>query len=592
MKKIFILALLAVFSVNAFAQNTPPPAAAAFDLPAYGVRIEPDRRLMVVLAALEAAGFETPISERGADFRRKLRADLENIDPKFRERMKNFIDQYKKRNPQDSQAELLAPFVSMAYALSPVPDLSEPRRTDDLPGELLEVLDFAPLVREFYRQPGFAQKLDEYVKDYQTEGDQMRRSTEIMVKQLLDYLRTRPQTVYIERVKTEAQSAKNKKLEKTEIVERERRFYVVPEMLAPRGAINFRNVSDDYYVIVPPGTDLSESEARRAYLLYVIDPLVIKNAKDISTFREGIKALLDERRKTNPNISPDIFLAVSRSLAAAADAKEIEYRKGRNAMAQARARIAQLKTDEEKRAVSTQLIAFQQKLADETARQLSEAYENGAVLSFYFAKQLDGLAESGFDIAGSLRDIILSLDPTKETARLAEFAEARKRAERVRSENVKVATTVVENPVTKRLLTIDEIIKAKNYPEAEKQLNQLLGENPNDVRIYYTLGRLTSLNAEDADDEEELKAQLLKAKDYYEKVLKSAEKRDNPQSTEPKIDPALLSLTYAALGRIHEFYGETEYAIKIYEKAIELGSPTDESVKQAKAARERLMKEQ
>ena len=587
MKKILILALLAIFSVNAFAQNPPP---AGFDLSNYGVRIEPDRRLMVVMAALEAAGMETALTEQGADFRRRLQTDIQGLDPDLRARMKTFVELYKKRNPKATPGELLAPFISMAYALSPVPDLAEPSRTDNLPGELLDVLDFAPLVREFYRRSGIAAKLDDYVKIYQGEGDKMRKPAELMVKQLLDYLHTRPQTTYIDRVKTRSQDSKNKKLEKTEIFERERRFYVVPEMLAPRGTINFRNVGDDYYVIVPPATDLSDSEARRAYLLFVMDPLVLNNAKDIVTFRDGIKTLLDERRKENPNISPDVFLAVSRSLVAAADAKEIEFRKTRNATAQARAKIAQMKTDDERRAVSAELNAFKLKLTDETARQLSEAYENGAVLAFYFARQLDGLAESGFDVAGSLRDIILSLDTTKEASRLAEFAEARKRAQGTRAQTVKVAATVVENPVTKRLLTIDEIIKAKNYPEAEKQLNQLLGENPADARIYYALGRVTSLVAESAADEDELQTRLLKAKEYYENVIKLNDK--NKAGTEPKVDRALLSLTYTALGRIHEFYGETEYAIKIYEKAIEVGDPADEAVRQAKAAREKLMKEQ
>jgi hypothetical protein len=46
-----------------------------------------------------------------------------------------------------------------------------------------------------------------------------------------------------------------------------------------------------------------------------------------------------------------------------------------------------------------------------------------------------------------------------------------------------------------------------------------------------------------------------------------------------------------ALGRIYEFYGETEYAVKIYEAAIKLNNTGDESYKQAVAARDRLLKE-
>jgi tetratricopeptide (TPR) repeat protein len=582
MKRVLLIVLLAVFSVNAFAQNTQ----SRFDLSGYGVRIEPDKRLMVVMASLEAAGMETPLTEKGAEFRRKLQADLQDLNPELRQKLKTFVDQYKRRHPDASQAEVISPFVSMAYTLSPVPDLTDPARTSDLPGDLLEVLDFAPLVREFYRR-SFNTKIDAYLKDYQSAGDAMRKSAAEMVGELLEYLHTKPQLTYIERVKVSAPSAKDKKkpLQKVEIRERERRFFIVPELLASKGTINFRNVGDDYYAIVPPDTDLSVSEVRRAYLQYVIDPLVASNAKDISTFRAGIKNLLDERRKKNADISPDIFLTVSRSLVAAVEAKEIEFRKTRIATAQARNKIDSVKTVEEKKAVSAELEAFKKSLADETALQLSEAYERGAVLAFYFADQLKGFEGSGFDIASSLRDMILSLDTTKETNRLAQFADARKRALSAREErrkNTGGKEIIIENAVTKRLLDIDKIIQAKNYPAAETELRRLLAQNPSESRIYYTLGRVASLAAEGAN-EAETKRRLLEAKVAYENVIRSAS---------PKTDRTLISLSYVALGRIYEFYGETEYAIKIYEAAIKLGNTMDDSYKQAVAARDKLMKEQ
>ena len=625
MKKVFLLVLTAVFSFNIFAQNQPPQ----FDLSNYGVRVEPDKRLIIVLASLEAAGLETPLSSQGAEFRQRLNADLEKLNPALRARMRVFVEQYAKRFAENykqrfsdkeqqenfsavferyrrgalSEGEkkeflakydtfipaLIAPFISMSYALSPVPDLSEPSRSLDLPDDLLEVLDFAPLVREFYRNSGIREKLDVYIKEYyQAEGDKMRPSAVQMVRDLLDYLHTRPQTTYIEKVKVAAQTAKNKKntLKNTEPLVRERRFYIVPEMLAPQGTVNFRNISDDYFAIVPPATDLSNSETRRAFLQFVVDPLVLNNAKDIATLSTGVKALIEERRKENPNISPDIFLAVSRSLIAAIDAKETEYRKTQIATAQARRKIDVTNGVDEKRKVSAELETFKRNLKDETALQLSQAYENGAVLAFYFARQLDGLAESGFDIAGSLRDMILSLDTTKETGRLAEFAEARERAEKSREfrrNNVDSAPTIAENPVTKKLLGIEEIIKTKNYTEAEKQLRQLLNEVPGESpRIYYTRGRVASLSAEGINDVEQRKKRLQEAQIFYSNVIRSATNQT---------DPALLSLSYVALGRIHEYFGESEYAIKIYEAAIRIGN-VGESYKEAEAARERLMKEQ
>jgi len=392
---------------------------------------------------------------------------------------------------------------------------------------------------------------------------------------------------YTERIKTNVPSATNKKkiLEKTEFRDHERRFFIVPELLASKGTINFRNVGDDYYTIVPPDTDLGASEVRRTYLQFVVDPLVAGNAKDISTFRAGIKTLLDERRKENPDISPDIYLSVSRSLVAAIEAREIEFKKTRVATAQARAKIDRMKTVDEKRAVSGELEAFKKSQADETALQLSEAYERGAVLAFYFADQLKGLEYSGFDIAGSLRDIILSLDTTKETNRLAQSAAARNRALLAREERRKNAGNkeiIIENPVTQKLLDIDKVVQAKNYADAETQLKKLLEQNPSESRIYYALGRVASLSAEGAS-EAEAKRHLLDAKVAYENVIRSAT---------AKTDTTLISLSYIAIGRIYEFYGEKEYAVKIYEAAIKLGNINDNSYKQAVAAKERLTKEQ
>lgn len=590
MKKVILLACILIFSFSAFAQTSPTN----FDLTAYGVRIEPDKRVMTVLAALEAAGVDTPLTAEGERFRVKLKNDLLGLSPDLRRKLVVFIEQYKRRHPKASNAELIAPFVSMAYSLSPAPDLTDPSRATDLPGDLLDVLDFAPLVREFYRASlesnpenvAVRAKIDEYVKDYQNAGTALRPSAIEMVGELLDYLHTRPQISYVENIKTESKTAKGKKtLTKTESRVRERQFYIVPEMLAPKGTINFVNVRDSYYAIVPPNTDLSASEVRRAYLQFVIDPIVLSNAKDIATMRDGIKSLLDEQRKQNSEISPDVFLAVTRSLVAATEARQIEFEKVSIATAQARQKIDRMKTVEEKKAVSAELEAFKRTAADETAVQLSEAFENGAVLSFYFANQLKGLEDAGFDIAGSMREFILSLDPTKETNRLAENSEARKRGLTAREERRKNNSQefVVENPVTKKLLEIDALTKTKNYVESDKQLKQLLAANPSDSRIYYALGRVASLSAESITETTKRNNRLLEAKQYFSNVIGAAA---------PNKDAALLSLSYVALGRIYEYFSDYGYAVKIYEAAIKIGRINEGAFDEAVAARERLIKQQ
>jgi tetratricopeptide (TPR) repeat protein len=586
MKKVLLLVLVLIFTGNIFSQGTPnnnPPAAPqkSFDLMDYGVRIEPDKRLIIVMAALQSIGVENALTEPGTAFSQKLKTDLVLNDEPLRDRMKAFFSSYKSRqDATKSTAELLAPFVSLAYAMGP--DLMEPARSTDLPDDLLEVLDFAPLVREFYRKTNFEAKLPGYLKLYQDEGAKMKLPVSQMIADLLFYLNTRPITVSFEKVKVQVADPKNpnKKVDGIKTIEHERKFFIVPDLLATKGTINFRNIRDDYYAIVPPNTNFSISEARRAFLQFVIDPLVLKNANDISPLREKIKGLLDERRKSNPNVSPDVFLSVMRSLVAAIDSKEIEFQKVQAATEIARRKIDTVaQTPEAKKAVAAQLAKDKQDFADETVMELSEAYERGAVLSFYFADQLKGLENSGFNIDGSLKEMITSLDAAKEKNRLNEFAEARKRGLAVREERRKNASAILaknQQTIEKykklkaQLEPIDMLIKNKEFGEADARLRKMLDEFPGESSVYYALGRVASLSAATTAsggagtfDEGLRDKRLEDAKLFYSNAIRSA--------TE-ETDRALLQLSYYNLGRIHEFYEENQKALENYQKAVAIGN--------------------
>lgn len=616
MKKVLFLLLILAFSINVFPQDR------TLDFTQFGVTIQPDKRVIVVLASLEAAGLRTPLTNKGEDFRRRLVSDFAGLDKELVAKMANFVAQYKKRNKNVGDSELIAPFISMAYSLTPIPDLVEPNRNSDLPGDLLDVLDYSPLVREFYRRGQVAQKIDDYYKIYQTAGDELRPSTSLMIGQLLDYLNTRPQLSFIERVKSRAQSTKGakRKIQNTELRERERRFYVVPELLAPKGTINFVNAGDEYFAITPPSTDLTTSEVRRAYLQFVLDPIVLKNSEAIFAQRDAIKALLDTQRKLNPNISPDFVLAISRSMVAAVDARQVEYDKTRNATLQARQKIEvleaedvklkadgkfdQAKRDSLKKEVVKSLNDYTQQLSDETTVFLSDAYETGAVLAFHFNEKFKAIEDSGFDLTESVGNMIATLVGEKETNRIEQNSEARKRGMIEREKRKALFASqpaIVENPLTKRLLEIDNEINGNSFDTARNSLNQLLTsdlvlQSPQEKpRIYYSLGRLESLSAEAAKDLEARNIHLVAAQQAYSEVIQNIVEPNDVRVTQNKIkatDPALISLTYVALARIYEFNEQNEYAIRVYEAAINIGNVTGGAYQAAVSARNRLMKNQ
>ncbi|HKP68712.1 MAG TPA: hypothetical protein VJV05_05475 [Pyrinomonadaceae bacterium] len=596
MRKLFLVLVLFDFAGLAAAQNVPT----GFDLSNYGVRIEPDQRVMIVLAALDAARttneanesvpvLNPKLSPEGEKFREQLRSDMAMLSPDLRLKISNFVLFHKKRYPQATDAEIIGSFVAMAYSLGPLPDLADPIVTSDLPGNLLDVLDFAPLVRDFYRKSSFSTNVADYTKNYLKVSDgQLRGSSREMVSELLDYLHTRPQLFFDEKVKTQTQKSGSKStvLNKTEIRMRERKFTIVPEMLAPAGNVIFLNVKDDYIALVPPDTDVTFSEVRRGFLQFVIDPIVLNSSKDIATVRDSIKGLIDERRKVDAKVSPDVFLTISKSLVAAIDAKQAENLKRAVSMEQSRRRIDQAKTAEEKKAIADDLQKYHAGLADETVLQLSEAYENGSLLAFYFADQLKGVEDSGFDIASSMREMILSFDPAKETGRYASFADARKRAIAAREERKKkpASTVVTVSPVTAKLVDIQKLIDAKNYAQAGTELKTLLDQNPDEPRVYYNVGRVASLMAGPIEDPAQQKAKLYEAKVAYENVVRISMKQ--------KVDPALLSLSYVALAKIYEFYDDNTYAIGIYDKAIQIGNVTGGAYGEALASKQRLIKDQ
>ncbi len=244
-----------------------------------------------------------------------------------------------------------------------------------------------------------------------------------------------------------------------------------------------------------------------------------------------------------------------------------------------------MKTDEEKRAVVAELNKFKETLADESALRLSESYEKGAVLAFYFAEKLRGTENSGFDISSSLKDWIVSLVPAEENKRLEQYADARKRA--IDRKTAVAETISTGNPLTTKLFEIDKLVEGKQYAAAETQLKQLLNENPTEIRIHYALGQVASLSAAELKDYQEIKERLELAVFHYTNVLRAAIPITEKTSDKDKM---WVSLSYFALGRINEYYGRNEDAVNIYNAAIKVGNVEGGAFSKSKEAKERLEK--
>jgi hypothetical protein len=559
-----------------------PQGQRAFDMTEYGVRIEPDTRLIVMMAALDAAGFDpTPTGAEPSVFRAQVRRDQADLDEGLRKRLRE-------GGNQPTPAEQAARYVSLAYALGPAPSFDAPARTDDLPAGLLDVLDFAPLLREFYRKAGMDTRLPTYLRAYREEGDRLRRPTADMVRFVLSYLHTRPITTTVERVPvSNASSSQPKKGEqqKFTVREHERRFFIVPDLLAAPGAINFRVISDDYYVIVPEGTDPTSAELRRAYLQYVIDPIIVRFNRDISARREQVKQLLDERTKAGASVTPDIFTAVSRSMVAAAEVRLDEAIRLAVLTNDARARMERTTDPAARALLGKETQAAQLRIEDESVARLAEAYEGGAVLSFFFADQLSGVVSSGFDVSNFFSDMIASFDVARESRRLAEASAARTRALAARRERLERKSETGEpegegttpgaaerNALIKSLTDVEKMLQLRDYTAAESRLKLLLQQFQGEPRIFFALGKTSSLWARDTTDDDLKTTRLNQALAHYRMAIDRA-----AVDTEPN----LVCRSHEAMGRILAFLDRPAEAMKEFDTVIGLGQVCGDAVRDA-----------
>jgi hypothetical protein len=556
------------------AQTQQPPA--SFELSEYGVSLQPDARLIIMMAALDAAGFDpTPPGKEPAAFRMLVRKDQANLDAGLRERLKNYFDRSTLPAPATA-ADQAARYVSLAYALGAPPLLEAPDRNDDLPSGILEVLDFSPLLREFYKKSGIDERLASYMRAYQTEGDRLRQPAAEMVRAVLSYLHTRPIVVSNERVRVKSPEKKKSSVAVYSTRSHERRFYIVPDLMAAPGTINFRVIADDYYAIVPEGTDPASSEIRRGYFQYVIDPLVLKFNKEISAQRDQVKLLINARTKEGATVSPDVFVVTARSFVAAADARFEEANRLAAVTVIQRQRLQQAKDEATRRTIAAEAETTRVAIADETIARLAEEYEKGAVLAFFFADQLRDFQASGFDIASFFAEMITGFDPARENKRLAEVSAARNRAIAARKAHPRYSVWLIDpgaetretvdtsrsSALVKSLTEVEKLWQTRNYEEAETRLRAMLQEYPGEPRLFFILGQTASLWARDTTDDDLQTQRLNRALANYRLAVAAAA---------PETDKVLLSRAHEAMGRILAFLEHKDEAMQEFEAAIKIG---------------------
>ena len=547
-------------------QTQPGPNRAGFITPSeVNVRIEPDVRTFVVMAALNVAGFD---SETGGQplspARAELRRDLAKLDSGVREKLAAF---YKAHRRQDvEEAADAARYAALSVIMTQPPGFTIYQSPDHpIPSDLEPLAGFVDLVREFYVKSGIRELLPKYMKVGAAYAAAYRVPVGTVIFDVLDYFHTKPETVISMRPLVVTTGDVNTKRQKSTVINRTRTrqvFVITDPLLAidtstVRGDILnqkddllARKIGDDYIVIVGPSRSAMADAARQAMIRFVIDPLVERHLKGALEYKDQILKLVASVPTAAKQYSNSVYLVIRESLAQATEARmrRMNAISGRGTYSE-----------------------------DDAVSDLAEAYLSGAVLSFHFYDSLVGLEKVGISMEDFFDQMLATAKFDREATRAGEFEPVVARVSARRSKPSKNAGTegaaaeAAMGAMAARIVASDDLIREKRFKDARSILEEVLAAEPNNARALYGLAQVvtqTPSAAEldpKADENDKIQAQH----DRLEQAIKLYRKAIDHASSES--ERWLIQWSHVFLGRIFDFQEFRADAIEEYEKALALG---------------------
>ena len=131
----------------------------------------------------------------------------------------------------------------------------------------------------------------------------------------------------------------------------------------------------------------------------------------------------------------------------------------------------------------------------------------------------------------------------------------------------------------KSLNDVGELLRLRNYEEADVRLAALRNEYANEPLVYFTLGQTASLAAHEAIDEA-LQAERLNAAlgHFRQAILFST----------PDTDPSLVVRAHLSSGRILAHLERREEALREFDAVISSTKPADRFYQEALAEKKKL----
>jgi tetratricopeptide (TPR) repeat protein len=565
------------------AQN-PPGFITPADL---NVRIEPDGRLFVVMAALNVAGFDyEPGAQALTPARVELRKDLARLDPQIKEKLTAFYKSHR-RAGVDEPADA-ARYAALSLLMTPPPAFSIYQSSDrPLPPDLQAILAdtdeksgaprFLTLLREFYIKGGLRELIPKYDAIGQNYAAGYRRPVGEISYQVLDYFHTRPSTVISMKPLVVTSNAPDKtRKEQTTMVARNRtrQVFVIPDPLAAFGSsfvrgdilnqkedILSRRVGDDYIVVVGPSRIANIEAVRSAMIRFVIDPMIERRLKDALEYKDGIVKLVASAPSAAKEYTSSVYLVLRESLAQAAEV-----------------RMRRIQAPPVGGGYSE----------DDAVFDLAQAYLRGAVLVFHFYESLRGYEKVGINIEDAYDQMVASVKFDREAGRVSEFEPvvARVAAAR-RSGSSRIETGPAAGTIASKILISDDLIRQRRFADARVILDEILAADANNARALYGMAQVLNQTPSKievdagADENDKIQAQH----DRLEQAIKLYRKAIQNASSASEL--WLIQWSHVLLGRIFDFQEFRADAVIEYEAAIALGEVRNGAYKEALEGKQR-----
>jgi tetratricopeptide (TPR) repeat protein len=259
---------------------------------AENIQLGANQNLFAVFAAINAAGYDEGLSLPDNN---PLRLQLREYLSKQSIPVLPELQRYYRKHMQRNGVQDLSQYISYALSVAGPPDFRWRTRDVEVPPDAMALVEFTPLLIDFYRQANLEELWNRSQPAYDKEMEKYHAPLLAMITAADGYLRV-PAGGYLGR-----------------------RFQVFVDLLAAPEQIQTRNYGADAFVVATPSEKPRTFDIRHAYLHFEIDPVVIKYGVELDLKR----SLLDfvQTAPLEANFKNDFVLLANESLIKAVESR-------------------------------------------------------------------------------------------------------------------------------------------------------------------------------------------------------------------------------------------------------------------------------